>query len=367
MQDVKSRVATDDLVFTLSQCFELKNVSIGMYSFKNWDNADDVLAELQEFGRLFVEIEGVAGRDGNVTTDGFKNFIKCCPRLKKLDYHGFEDNGELLKCIAQSCPLLEDIRFDTCSKSALLELSRNCKQLRNVDIDQSGQDVAATVSAAEIEVLTQIDTLEELSLTSCLLTDEKLAALSGFRHLKYLALEEFNGIEGLTGAGFKVLEGSLISKTLKSIRVIFGDGDEPVQDLNIAEMVAGIASCHDLRNIDIMLHCLCDDSGLVALGVGCPLLEEISLTYGPVTVDGLVDLAAHCQHLTKVVLDDGFMVDGPGHARAVAAVAILRSRLPHIEVECFDDFENYDDDDEEEDDDDDDENLVVLSADEINL
>ena len=207
-------------------------------------------------------------------------------------------------------------------------------------------------------MLEEIETLEELDLRSCGLTNEKLAVISGFRHLKRLHLEEDYGIDGLTGADFRVLKGSPISETLQSISVSFEDGgdhDLPLQDFDIAGMVAGFASCHNLRKADLSYHC--DDAGLVVLGAGCPLLEEISLTYGPVTVEGLVDLAEHCQHLTKVVLDydrnegrdleaEGFRNSyfdgskyGPGHARAVEDIEIVRSRLPHIQIECFEDFD----------------------------
>ena len=300
--EVGTRTIMEDLIFVLSQCLELKSVSIDSLVFQHSDFTDDVLAKLQEFGHLIVEIRIVYGFMKHVTTEGFKNFIECCPRLRKLGYSHFYDNGALLKCVARSCPLLEDISVDTCSEPVLLGLSRNCKQLRKVDIWRDSE--MAPVSAAGIEGLKQIDTLEELGLTGCGLSNEKLAVVSGFRHLKHLELGELLGIDGLTGVGFRVLEGSPISETLLSIKVSFEEGGDlflPVQDFDTAEMIAGIASCHNLRKVDLSYHC--DDAGLEVLGAGCPLLEEIHVTYGPVTVDGLVALAEHCQHLTKVVLD----------------------------------------------------------------
>ena len=189
--------------------------------------------------------------------------------------------------------------------------------------------------------------------------------ISGFRHIKHLELKEPYGIDGLTGAVFKVLERSPISETLQSIKVSFEENtnnDIPVDDFDIVGMVAGIASCHNLRKADLSYHC--DDAGLVVLGTGCPLLEEISLTYGPVTVDGLVHLAGRCLYLTKVVLDydhnEGSDLEnpefsvyfddsmyGPGHAMALASLPIIRSRLPHIQFECFDNFDMWDDDDDD--------------------
>ena len=363
-----TKAIVEDLIFVLNQCLQLKNVSIGLIYARTC--TDDVWAGLQEFGHRLVDIHIAYGK----LDEGFKNFIKYCPRLRNLSYSGFDDNGELLKCVAQSCPLLEEIDFDTCSKPALEELSRNCKQLRKIEMCHYSYNdkVTIKVSAADLEVLKQIDTLEELILSSSDLTVEKLAVISGFRHLKRLKLEEYGGVDELAVAGFRVFEGSPISKTLQSISVLFHEGGDyflPVQGFDIGGMMAGIASCHNLRNADLSYHC--DDAGLVVLGAGCPLLEEISLTYGPVTVDGLVELAEQCQHLTKVVLDydshEGRDTDleiffdgsrhGPGHARAVADIPIVRSRLPHILFKCScgldEDWDEWDDNDDDEDDDDD--------------
>ena len=351
--EVHTRAKMKDLIFVLTQCLELKNVSIDGLVFHSRDFTDNMLAKLQQFGHLIVEIRRAYGYMKNVTTEGFKNFIKCCPRLKKLGYSHFDDNGMLLQCVAQSCPLLEDISFDRCSIPALLELSRNCKQLQKVVFWRYDREWVE-LPASEIKMLKQIDMLEELSLTGCGLTDEKVAVISKLRNLKHLELRELLGVEGLTVAGFRVLEGSPVSETLQSISVKFEEGGDdflPVQDFDTAGMIAGIASCHNLRKVDLSYHC--DDADLVVLGAGCPLLEELQLTLGPVTIDGLTNLAEHCQHLTKVVLDydcnEGRDFDeeweyfdgsehGPGHARAVADLPIIRSRLPHIRFECFNDF-----------------------------
>ena len=256
----------------------------------------------------------------------------------------------------------------------MLELSQNCKFLRKVAIWQFVE--LLEVSASGIETLKIIDTFEELSLIGCSITNEKLAVISGFRHLKHLELKEHYGIDGLTGAGFKILKGSPLSETLQSIELSFQDGGDdfiPVFFFDIAGMIAGIASCHNLRKAELAYHC--NNAGMMVLGAGCPLLEEIKLTYGPVTVDGLIDLAEKCKHLTKVVLqhdcDEGRDLDadgfkyfdgseyGPGWTRARSDIRILRSRLPHIQFECIDhfdyDLDDDDDDDEDEDEDEDEE------------
>ena len=372
------RRTMEDFIFVLGQCLELKSVYIDSMMFQSRDHTDDVLAALQEFGHLIVEIRTACGYMRLVTTTGFMNFIKCFSRLRKLGFSYFEDNGMLLKCVAQSCPLLEELSFDTCSKPALLELSQNCKFLQKVGICRFP---LTTITIAEIEVLKQIDALEDLTLKGCGLTDEKLALISGFQHLKHLKLQEYLGVHGLTGAGFRVLKGSPLSVTLQSISVSFEEGGDhqlPVQGFDIAGMVAVVASCHNLRKAHLSYHR--NNAGLGVLGAGCPLLEEIKVTVGPVTVDGLVALAEHCQHLTKVVLDydhnegrnlEAFDIvprffngshNGPGHAMALAALPIIRSRLPHIQFECFEDFDTYyddvvaSDDDDDEDDEEADEN-----------
>ena len=198
-----------------------------------------------------------------------------------------------------------------------------------------------------------------------------LVMVSGFRHLKHLGLHE--QVESLTedgeltGAGFGVFSGSPLCETLQSISVDLWDyKDEliPLRDFNIAGMIAGIASCHNLRNINLMHSSLCDDAGLVVLGAGCPLLEEINLTLGPVTVDGLVDLAEHCKHLAKVIVNydinegrdfeaavDAYFMNTfpydirPLRDRALVVTATLISRLPHICFECGGGWDEMSDDD----------------------
>ena len=355
-----TRAIMEDLVFVLSQCSELKSVCIDILSFESRDGADEVLAELQEYGHLITEIRLLYGNKTKKTIKNVKNFIDGCSSLKKLGCRDFEDNGKLLKCVAQSCPLLEDISFDTWSHPALLELSRNCKQLRKVQICAADQDIVTKPS--DLEVLKQIDTLEELHMWDCGLTDETLAVISGFRHLKRLRIEEDYGIDGLTGAGFRVLSGSPISESLQNISFDLWESfwdSIPVQDFDKAEMIAGIASCHNLRNVDLSFRCACDDAGLMVLGAGCPLLEEIQVEYEPVTADGLAALAELCQHLTKVVLEYDY--SSPTRAQAAAEIATVRSRLPDIQFVCNDkwdegagdgDIDDIDDVDDDDDDDD---------------
>ena len=183
----------DDLIFVLRNCLHLKNFFIDMLDVRGC--LIEVLEGLQEVGHLLVDIRIV---NGNLSED-FQNFIRHCSRLRKLDFSYFEDNGALMKCVAQSCPLLEEIEFDACSTPALLELCQNCKLLRNITVRRLNDEFAG-ISAAQISVLKQIDTLEELTLICCGLTDEKLAVISEFRHVKRLNLLECDGIAGLTGA-----------------------------------------------------------------------------------------------------------------------------------------------------------------------
>ena len=58
---VSSRAIMADLIFVLSHCLELKSVSIASLWFQARDCTDDVLAKLQEFGHLIVEIRSAYG------------------------------------------------------------------------------------------------------------------------------------------------------------------------------------------------------------------------------------------------------------------------------------------------------------------
>ena len=146
VRDINSSADVEDLTFVCSHCLKLESISIGSLLFQSSDCTDDVLAALQAFGHLIVKISSASGGVSYVTTEGFKSFVKCCPRLQKFHYTRFKDNGTILMCVAQTCPLIEEILFDTSSKKALLELSQKCKKLRKVETFEA-------ISIAEMEVL----------------------------------------------------------------------------------------------------------------------------------------------------------------------------------------------------------------------
>ena len=149
IDDLNTMADVDDLVFLCSQCLHLKSISFDWF---RWTN--DILASLQQVGNLIVEIRGDAWSPAGTTAEDFKNFLTCCPQLRKLGYHRFKDNGELLMCVAQFFPGLEDIEFDECSSPTLLELSRNCRQLRKVKIAQDSI-VGQVLSVSGIKLLQQ--------------------------------------------------------------------------------------------------------------------------------------------------------------------------------------------------------------------
>ena len=159
---IHSRPVMEDLSYVLSQCRHLKNVFVDTMWF-HINFTEDVLEGLKPYGHLIVEIRSFNGNSSTVTTAGF---LKHCSRLKKLDYSRFVDNGTLLMCVAQSCPLLEDITFDTFSTHALLALTVNCKRLRKIHCKCYVPELP-DLTASAIKVLKQMDTLEELSLTGC--------------------------------------------------------------------------------------------------------------------------------------------------------------------------------------------------------
>ena len=142
----------EDLIFVLSQCLQLSSVTIDKIDLGNC--TDDVLAGIQEFGHLLVDIHLICGADhfDGEFSEIIKKIIRHCPRLQKLGYCSYWDDGSLLMCIVQSCPLLEDITFDKFSAPALLKLSQNCKFLRKIEICWYDEDILP-VPASALEVL----------------------------------------------------------------------------------------------------------------------------------------------------------------------------------------------------------------------
>ena len=235
-----------------------------------------------------------------MTVAGFNSLLCGCSQLRGLSYSGFEDDGTILLCAAQSCPMLQYVLVDTISLEACLALSQCCQRISRLSVNLWYR---TQLTAAHLEALKQSNSLENLDISSCSVTDEGLAVLGEFPSLKSLSLYESNerGPFGQlwTGAGFKVFANSFVNQTIENLTVI--PFKSPTFDF--AALVDGIASCHQLRELAFGEKCVCSDDFLETIAVGCPLIEKLNIHHGsPLTMEGTLPTITRTQLIPLLVL-----------------------------------------------------------------
>ena len=308
----------DDLLYLFNKCSALTKFSLRAVS--TWEDSDWV--RLRPFGHLMHEIS-VYGEGQVSNPQAFADFVGDCPRLHKLWYVKIENGnfGIVLLRVAQSCPLLESLNIDTFSSAALLELSRNCKKLREVFISQSDQQ---SLSAGDLEIFSQIETVEKLMLFQNDLTNEHLAAISVFPNLKHLY---FNWYDEAAIFADGTFADTPISRSLEQI------GFHVPLVVPVAALSC-LMPCKILREIDLR-ESFCDKAGLKILATHFPLLEKITMGYVKEHIVGLTFFIAQCQHLKEVGLSNAMDDINPNDEEARACfqghLNDLRSYFPHIE------------------------------------
>ena len=270
-----------DLLFLLSQCLQLKELTLGSFSLDSYTDND--LQRLQSYASLFTNMAS-HGTRRRMTVTGFTTLLRGCSQLRSLSYSGFNDGGTVLLCAAQSCPMLAIIHLDSISLEACVVLSQCCQRLKHLSLSLWNR-IQATVAC--LEALKQIDSLESLNLSSCSVTDEGLEVLGGFPRLKTLRLNESKdgGPIGQlwTGAGFKVFAASSVNQSIEHLDL--GPLVSPLFDFTA--LATGIAACHQLRKLEFHGKGVCTDEFLEIVAAGCPLIEELGVHHGPpLTMEG---------------------------------------------------------------------------------
>ena len=195
-----------DLAFLCRHCTHLQRIRLKKFTLQS-----TALNDLQEFGHLFEEID-THSRDGLVTNTMFMDFIKRCTNLKLLS-------------------------------------------IFNIDRRKP--------TVADFEAMLQLEALEDLTFIDCGLSNEKLALICRCRNVKKLGLFEHDRNAVFTAAGFGALNGSPLSLTLESITFECNSREFDTRGFNDESlMAAGLATCHNLRSIDLHTRRLADDAFL---------------------------------------------------------------------------------------------------------
>ena len=301
------------------------------------DGCCDDVRVFADFGHLFKSIILICdgGRNsihGKMQSERFFTFISTCSRLKQLHYRQVDNNGRYLLHIAKSCPLIEDVKTNSWSDKALQQLSQSCKNLRSLTIEP--HEVPAKINTDCLKLLNQIDTLQELDLPICTLTDLHIIAISSISTIKKLTLT-IDGVasEGFTGVGFESFIGAPISHSLQEIKV-----NVPTCAKGKLALVKGLAACQKLLSVWLMEESI-DNEQLDVLGGGCPLLEKIRMHCRELTFDGLMSFIMSKAHLHRFVLwrQSQFATVGDGENVRIREqdIDLLRSRFPKVEFQSM--------------------------------
>ena len=297
------------------------------------DGCGDDLRVFADFGHLFNSIMLIHDFIyGTMQSERFFTFISTCSRLKQLHYRQVDNNGRYLLHIAKSCPLIEDVKTNSWSDKALQQLSQSCKNLRSLTIEP--HEVPAKINTDCLKLLNQIDTLQELDLPICTLTDLHIIAISSISTIKKLTLT-IDGVasEGFTGVGFESFIGAPISHSLQEIKV-----NVPTCTKGKLALVKAMAACQKLLSVWLMEDSI-DNEQLAVLRGGCPLLQKIRMHCRELTFDGLMSFIMSKAHLSSFVLwrqSQFAPAEDGGNVRIREQdIDLLRSRFPKVEFQSM--------------------------------
>ncbi|PWA36598.1 leucine-rich repeat domain, L domain-like protein [Artemisia annua] len=239
--------------------------------------------------KRFTQLESLSlGTCLSIKDSGLTPFVKYGSKLLSLNIdfcHNVTDIG--LTLVASSCPLLSVISLAECSitDSGLEILTKLCKSLKEVNLAW-----CTNITDRGILSLNQNSRqLRSLNITGC----GKIAGLTFQGFSPTLAcLEAANcgldstGInEILSGGGLKYLNLSCLS---------FSKFDSSHK---LAAFI-GIGSAANLRFLNLFMCLFVEDSVIIAISKGCPLLQEWNLSCcGMIGISGWESIGSYCQNL----------------------------------------------------------------------
>ena len=304
-----------------SSCLRLHRVVLSGDTLRAVD-MDEVLP----CGHLFDELE--FARESQSTDDGScTSSIFTRNNLIRLSYYGRNDDEldlQVMTDIHQSCPMLEDLDlhgisctededFAETGSSVFRQLGRHCKHLRKLSFDRC----IISDSAWSLRDIVGIESVKELSITTCIGVTETSIALFATMKLVKLTMELPRNFEW-TVASLQSFVGSNASKTLAYLHVSYLHNAAPIDDVQVA---TALASCHNLKALHVFLGCDACVFGVDAVqmvAVGCALLEVTSLC---LTIDSVHCLGANCAMLKRC------------HVMVCCVRATLEDRTPMLKAD----------------------------------
>ncbi|PWA76951.1 leucine-rich repeat domain, L domain-like protein [Artemisia annua] len=248
---------------------------------------DSVLNE-NLFNR-FTQLESLSlGTCLHIKDSGLTPFVKYGSKLLSLNldfcYHVTDIGLTLVAC---SCPLLSVISLAKCSitDSGLEILTKLCKSLKEVNLAW-----CTNITDSGILSLNKNSRqLRSLNITCC----SKIVGLTFQGFSPTLAcLEAANCVLGSTGIT-EILSGG----GLEHLNLSYLNFSKFNSSHKLAAFI-GIGSAANLRFLNLVLCPFVEDSVIIAISKGCPLLQEWNLSCcGKIGISGWEAIGSYCQNL----------------------------------------------------------------------
>ncbi|PWA45140.1 hypothetical protein CTI12_AA520250 [Artemisia annua] len=286
------------LTLVASSCPLLSNISLAGCSIT--DSGLDILTKLWFSPTLAVVLRSRVlwflvpteslslGTCLSIKDSGLTPFVKYGSKLVslKLDScHNVTDIG--LTLVASSCPLLSNISLAGCSitDSGLDILTKLCKSLKEVNLAW-----CPNITDCGILSLNQNSRqLKSLNITCCFktvgLTFQGFSPTLACLEAAYCAFGSTGINEILSGGGLEYLNLSYLSCSKFDLRH------------KLAAFI-GIGSAANLRFLNLCMCLFVEDSVIIAISKGCPLLQEWNLSCcHMIGISGWESIGSYCQNL----------------------------------------------------------------------
>ena len=242
-----------------------------------------------------------------------------------------DDDGSLaLSMISNSTLISVEFTESFITDKGIGRLCKGCSSLKRLSLEASDDNLGLT-DASVSSIVKYHPGIEHLSLSGwSKITDASMVAMTALTSLKKIDLSRCSD---LTSAGVQGLLRT-IGANIEVLLLSPSDTIEACAFCDAALMRCIGECCPKLKNFSVNGESLSADTtegSLIAFIRGCPLLETLDW-YCRISDAILIQLAASCPRLTKVVIYHGLAYSDIGiaaltsHCKQLSALSILKAR-----------------------------------------
>jgi hypothetical protein len=306
--------------------------------YERWKEYVQVHGRTMKWFEFPLELLRIGNHNCGDYTPIAMDIAQNCPMLTKLNAANCLENDDGILAIVENCPLLEFFSVVNCSNQVVLKLAECGKNLKTVslafaDVDEESL-LALVRNCPKIELFITDATgvtdkfLCELVRSCRNLGDLLLSRVKLSRNALYFLLQHATNLFALLLESTHLHGQMDYSHTMtKSVSM----RSLTLHDVNITsyDLHDLICVCPHLTKLDVT-HCktltrVC----CLPIGAHCTSLETLIIRdCGSCAVnDSLLDIAAHCPHMRKVLIPDSLL-----HAGAECGLTRVAMHCPLLEV-----------------------------------